>query len=145
MWGCYKYAYGPEETPAKVSGEQEGAFSHLTLSSDTPADLIARSAKCLVLDLNQQQFPENRFDVITLLETLEYIHDPGPLLAWCRRSASQLVFTYHLFGGEPLHQRRQQGWFNDLDLGTLTGLLAESGWQIQQKSTVLDAEVFVCQ
>jgi hypothetical protein len=110
----------------------------------TPADIIARCANCLVVDLNQQQFSDGHFDVITLLETLEYMHDPSSLLLRCRHTAARLIFTYHIFHDESRESRRQQGWFNDLELGAITSMLSVSGWRIMQKSPLCDTMLFVC-
>jgi hypothetical protein len=110
----------------------------------TPADLLARSPDCQVIDLNQQQFPTGEFDCTALLEVLEYVHDPAWLLCRCRESAGRLIFTYHPRGSESLDVRRQQGWFNDLDSQTLEDLLAEAGWQIETQTPLADATMFVC-
>jgi FkbM family methyltransferase len=110
----------------------------------TPADLLPRSADCLLVDLNQQQFPEGQFDCIALLEVLEYIHDPAWLLGRCRAAAARLVFTYHLRSREPVEERRQRGWFNDMDSQTLAAVIHSAGWRIESQSPAADAVLFVC-
>jgi hypothetical protein len=110
----------------------------------TPADLLARSADCLVIDLNQQQFPAGNYDVVVLLDVLEYIHDAPSLLRRCRQSASRLILTYHPRQEESLDQRRQRGWFNDFDLAELTAILGQSNWTIDSQSPLGDALLLDC-
>jgi FkbM family methyltransferase len=110
----------------------------------TPADLLARSADCQVVDLNQQQFPAGEFDCIALLEVLEYIHDVPWLLRRCHDAAGRLIFTYHPHAGEALELRRQRGWFNDFDLAALTALVNQAGRRIHSQTAVGDATLFVC-
>jgi FkbM family methyltransferase len=111
----------------------------------TPADLLARSADCQVVDLNQQQFPTGRYDCIVLLEVLEYLHDVPWVLKRCRETAPRLIFTYHVRTNEPLEERRQRGWFSDLDLEAVDNLLRGAGWGVDSQSAEGDATLFVCQ
>jgi hypothetical protein len=55
---------------------------HVTAAGGTctAADLIARSAACHVIDLNQGQFPPGEYDCITLLDVLEFLHDVPAVL-----------------------------------------------------------------
>jgi FkbM family methyltransferase len=110
----------------------------------TPADLLARSADCQVVDLNQQQFPAGQYDCIVLLEVLEYIHDAAWLLRRCREAAPKLIFTYHPRAGEPIESRRQHGWFNDLDQNSLTSIVEDAGWRIDSQTPFGDATLLVC-
>src|SRR5438552_7998724 len=40
-----------------------------------PADVVERRPGCFVVDLNRREFPEGRYDVVTFLGVLEYVHD----------------------------------------------------------------------
>lgn len=108
------------------------------------ADLIARSTDCVVLDLNQNQFPGGQFDVVALLEVLEYIHDVPALLRSARTAAMRLVCSYNPRRDQAVSLRRQQGWFNDFTLDELTGLLTQCGWKISDQISQDACEIFCC-
>lgn len=118
------------------------------LSADceyTPADLLARSPDCQVIDLNQQQFPTGQYDCVTVMDVLEYIHDAAWLLRRCREAAPRLILTYHARSGESIESRRQRGWFNDFALDGLSNLISQAGWQIESQTPLGEAVLFVCQ
>src|SRR6185436_2800120 len=94
------------------------------------ADLIARNAMCAVVDLNQGQFPGSQFDVVTLLEVAEYIHDVPALLKACRAAAPQLILTYHPHESGPTASRRQRGFLSDLSTAELAQAVANAGYKV---------------
>ncbi|TAN59188.1 MAG: tetratricopeptide repeat protein [Rhodospirillales bacterium] len=94
------------------------------------ADLVPWTAETVPVDLNQGQFPQGRFDAIALLEVLEFLHEPGKVLAKCREASDSLVLTYRLKTKDKIPARRAQGWFNDFDEKGLRRLLDETGWRI---------------
>lgn len=97
----------------------------------TPLDIVARNRKCIVADLNQQQYPEQEFDVVTALHLFEFLHDPASLLRWAAEHAQKFIFTYHLlFPGMKKDQRRAAGFFNDYNIEELKALTQQSGWKI---------------
>jgi FkbM family methyltransferase len=108
------------------------------------ADLIARSDACQVVDLNQGRFPPGRYDVVAMLELLEYIHDVPALLARARESADRLVCTYRVREGEALEARRERGWFNDYGEDEFARILAEAGWRLARRSAHDFGVMFVC-
>jgi FkbM family methyltransferase len=110
----------------------------------TPADLLARSADCQVVDLNQRHFPRGAYDCVVLLEVLEYLHDAPWLLQRCRQAAPRLIFTYHVRGPESVEDRRQRGWFSDLDADELCALLGKAGWRMHSESALGEARLLVC-
>ncbi|MEZ5563497.1 MAG: FkbM family methyltransferase [Gammaproteobacteria bacterium] len=112
--------------------------------SYVPADLVARSADCLTMDLNQQQLPAGGFDVITLLEVLEYIHDVPALLGRCRDLAPVLIFSYQLHEGGSVQCRRQCGFFSDLNEEQLNAALQRAGWRVDSRTTVDGALLLRC-
>lgn len=112
--------------------------------SYVPADLVARSADCLTVDLNQQQLPAGRFNVITLLEVLEYIHEVPALLARCRDLAPVLILSYQPHDGGSVQRRRQCGFFSDLDEEQLSAALQRAGWQIDSRTAVDGALLLRC-
>jgi hypothetical protein len=110
------------------------------------ADLIARSEACQIVDLNQGQFPGGRYDVVALLEVLEYLHDPLTVLRQCRQAAERLVLIYTPFAGPDaqLIARRQRGFVNDLSAGDLEAMLHQAGWQVAERHTLGDALLLTC-
>ena len=99
-----------------------------------PADLVARSDDCHVVDVNQGQFPQGRYDVVTLLEVLEYVHDIPPLLERVGSCAERLICSYHVRGHETANERRQHGWFNDFSDGDIARMLAQARWRIVEQA-----------
>jgi hypothetical protein len=112
--------------------------------SYVPADLVTRSADCYALDLNQGQFPPGEFDVVALLEVLEYIHDVPALLRRARTAALRLICSYSQQQDEPVALRRQHGWFNDFTVEELIGLLTQSGWKVSDQITQGTYQIFCC-
>src|SRR5690606_6161085 len=49
-----------------------------------PADVVARTPRTVVVDVNAGEFPEGTYDVVVMLGLLEYVHDVPALL---RRAA----------------------------------------------------------
>lgn len=96
----------------------------------TPADLVARSEDTILVDLNQGQFPDGKFDVAVLLNVLEFVHEPAKLLAKCRQAAGTLVLSYHVDGGGDKRARRESGYFNDLSESQLQAMLKQAGWRV---------------
>lgn len=109
-----------------------------------PADLIARNAACAVVDLNQGQFPAGQFDVVTLLEVAEYVHDIAALLKSCRAAAPQLILTYHPHETGPIASRRQRGFFNDLSTADLERAVGSAGYKVETRATVAEALLWKC-
>jgi hypothetical protein len=112
-----------------------------------PADLIGRSDACQIVDLNQGQFPGGRYDVVALLEVLEYLHDPLPVLRQCRVAAPRLVLIYTPFSGPDAQTiaRRQHGFVNDLSAGELEALLHQAGWRIAERRALGEALLLTCE
>jgi hypothetical protein len=112
--------------------------------SYTPADLLQRAGNCQVVDLNQEQFPSGDYDVVTLLDVFEFIHDVPALLGRCRQAAGRLVCTYRPGGNEALDARRQQGWFNDFTAMEFADLLQAAGWTTETCQAVGDRMFYSC-
>ena len=108
-----------------------------------PADLLARRDDCIVVDLNQGQFPDGTFPVIALLEVLEYVHDIEGLLMKCRRAAPRLVVSYRV---QPSDQaaRRRKGLLNDLSSEDLARALDNAGYAIAAKGACGEAVLWAC-
>ena len=104
------------------------------------ADVVARHANTILLDLNQGQFPAAAVDTVALLAVLEHVHDVEALLVQCRQRARQIVLSYDAVR-VPVDdlqrlERRQRGIFNDYTAQDIEALLARSGWTITGREQV---------
>lgn len=129
----------------------------------TPADLVGRASDCYLIDLNQaysfvdELFPaaptvDGRFDWVTLLEVLEFVHDITRVFERARKSSDGLIFTYRCI--EPtsdaardksaIRGRRSAGFFHDLTQDRIEAMVREKGWTIQERKQVADTTLFVC-
>jgi len=120
-------------------------------ASYRPADLVAWSGDCELVDLNFGPFPaghypDRHYEVIAALGLLEYLHDPAALIATSRASAYRLIVTYPVVeSGLPIVARRGHGWMNDFDLAGFEGLLTGAGWRISQRKPLTDSHLWVCE
>jgi len=96
----------------------------------TPLDIVARNRHTLIADLNQQQYPEQDYDVVCALFLLEFIHEPQLFFDWSYKHSEKLIFTYHPFmpGSNP-KKRKAAGFFNDLGMDQLQSMAMQSGWK----------------
>lgn len=125
----------------------------------TPADLVGRAPDCYLIDLNQaysyvdELFPaaptvEGRFDWITVLETLEFVHEPPRLFERCRKSSSGLILTYRTVepgtGDAVKQERRRMGCFTEHSAAEIEAMLAAAGWAVASKEAVAGTTMWVC-
>jgi len=99
-----------------------------------PADVAKRSDDCLVIDLNQQQFPQGEFDFVTFLGVLEYIHEPAWPLQMAAKAAPGLIVSYCTDNSGDTGYRRGLGWVNDFTEAEFEALLVQEGWRIQSRT-----------
>ncbi|MBI9112934.1 MAG: FkbM family methyltransferase [Maridesulfovibrio ferrireducens] len=95
-----------------------------------PLDIVARSRNCIVADLNQHQYPDREFDVVTALFTLEFLHAPAEFMKWAHESCETLIFTYFTAQPNSEKNRRIAGIFNDLNHTNIQNMTQKSGWEI---------------
>lgn len=112
-------------------------------NSYVPADLVARSDDCLVVNLNQGELPTGHYDVVVVLGVLEYMRDPMWLLRSTARVASRLVLSYFTYDGGGASDRRANGWLNSLSQSELISGLADAGWQPVVTQTFPNGETLV--
>jgi hypothetical protein len=93
-----------------------------------PADVVARCDGCLVVDLNKEEFPPGRYDFVSFLGVLEYIHEPKWALAMAARAAPGLIVSYCTDISGDLGYRRGLGWVNDFTKTAFEQILQETGW-----------------
>ena len=111
-----------------------------------PVDLVARrSDSSIVLDLNQQQYPEGSYDVAVLSNLLELIHDPADLLLHLHSLVPRLILIYPVHEGRlTIEQRREAGWFNDFSDAQLKRLLRHCDWRVEAEESNGKQRLFVC-
>lgn len=101
-----------------------------------PADVVARRPGCQVVDLNAAQFPQGRYDYVTFLGVLEYVHDVITVLQRAATAAPNMIVTYcTLTDGDPV-RRRGMGWVNDFTDEQFQRHLASANWQIRDRIEV---------
>ncbi|MGE5478299.1 MAG: FkbM family methyltransferase [Bacteroidales bacterium] len=111
----------------------------------TAIDLLPWPGVHHAMNLDAGDFPEGRWDAVTLLAVLPHLHHGREVLAKARNAATRLVLTYpttDLVAGEML--RRGRGYFNDFDRQALLALLEETGWQVESETTLGDEGVWQC-
>jgi hypothetical protein len=101
-----------------------------------PADIVARSPECVVVDLNSASLPEIDCSTIALLGVLEYIHDPAKVLSDARKKHSSMVLSYVTHSRGDVNSRRAMGWFNDMTRGELEALFRQVGWSITSSKCI---------
>jgi len=113
-----------------------------------PVDLVARRPDIIdtiVLDLNQEQYPEGEYDVVVLSRVLELIHDPAGLLAHLATLSAQMILVYRVYDGtSAIEERRAAGWFNDFTDAQLKRILKRCGWVIEAEDTDGKYRLFAC-
>ncbi len=108
----------------------------------TPLDIVARNRNCIVADLNQSQYPEQKFDVVAALFVLEFLHDVTSFLEWASKNARILIFTYHPVNPNTEKvTRRSVGFFNDYQLPELERIIHKTDWIIRSKTDIGSGQV----
>lgn len=112
----------------------------------TPLDIVARNRDCIVADLNQQQYPDQKFDVVCALNIFEFIHDVESFVSWARKHSEKLIFTYYPIHSDKDHlRRRAAGFFNDFTHKDIEKIITSTGWQIVSRTDTGYGEVcFEC-
>jgi len=100
-----------------------------------PSDIVARSARTLVCDLNIgfPQLPQ-RYDTIIFSGVIEYIQDLEFLFEQVRVHCGECIVSYAL--ADQLHcvsTRMENGWVNHLPEESLIALFKKAGFSIAEK------------
>ena len=99
--------------------------------SYTPADVVRRSERTVVADVNRGEFPQGDFDVIAALGLFEYVHNVKALLTTIRQQAPMLLTSYCTrTTGDP-DTRLERGWVNDYGLNEFVDLCQAAGWVVR--------------
>jgi len=94
-----------------------------------PADLLPFDAATAVVDLNQGRFPAGGYDIVVMLNVIEFVHRPERLLATAADAAPRLIVGYDAADGGTAAARRRLGYVNDLTVADLEGVCAAAGWR----------------
>jgi hypothetical protein len=106
-----------------------------------PADLVARNASTVVVDLNRREFPKGRFDVVVALAVLEYVYDVEALLRRAAGSASLALVTYCAQPNRDSEGERF-GWYNRFTFVDLLDVVHRAGWQVARADVTLEEPAF---
>ncbi|WP_031481262.1 FkbM family methyltransferase [Maridesulfovibrio frigidus] len=107
----------------------------------TPLDIVARSRKCIVADLNQHQYPDQKYDVIMGLFIIEFLHEPEEFLKWAYKSSNKLIFTYYPARPNSERDRRIAGLFNDLGHKEIAEMIELSGWKLLKMTGISAGQI----
>ncbi len=104
------------------------------------ADLRAWSDQVERIDLNANEFPEGKWDVVFLLGVAEYLDRPGIVFNRIRRAAGRLILSYcHPKRGFNREERRRQGWINAINEARLAEILGAAGWSVHETKVFGDS------
>ena len=100
-----------------------------------PCDLYSRCAGCLVADLNAGEFPEGRYDWVTMIGVLQFLVDPAWAVEQCHKVARSAIFTYSPTIDEApsaieIAWRRGEGWVNEFNRDQYRKLITDAGWDV---------------
>jgi hypothetical protein len=101
-----------------------------------PADIVARSPDCIVVDLNREGFPTSDCDAVTMLGVLEYVCDPNAILKAARSRHSLMILSYVTHCAGSIQARREMGWFNDFTRRSLEAVLDQCGWNVRSVTSI---------
>ncbi len=101
-----------------------------------PADVVERRPGCLVVDLNRGEFPPGRYDFVTFLGVLEYVHHVESALRHAHEAAPRMIVTYCANAGGQASMRRGMGWVNDMTERDFVAALKRSGWRVERSREV---------
>jgi hypothetical protein len=108
----------------------------------TPADIVKRSDKTILVNLNRGEFPDGEFDVVVTAGVLEHVHDVRALLACAYERVPLLVASYCTRTTPDPQPRLERGWVNDFSLDELVGLCQKERWQVAAVERLDEAPAF---
>jgi hypothetical protein len=97
----------------------------------TPADVVRRSERTVVADVNRGEFPEGTFDVVAALGLFEYVHHVKRLLATIRERAPMLITSYCTSTTSDPDTRLERGFVNDYSLNEFVEICQSAGWVVR--------------
>ncbi len=97
-----------------------------------PVDVVARDARTRVVDLNVQSLPAAWLDgmqLATMLGVLEYLGDPGAVMAGLAARGVPLLASYACTDLAPDASRPDLGWVNAFDVAGIESLARAAGYR----------------
>lgn len=101
-------------------------------------DYVSRGDGCLVCDLNRQEFPPERVDVVFISGCMEYVEDYRWFLRTvAARSRKRVILSYCVVDRfDNMPQRRASAWVSDLSEAMLLEECAAVGLSLISKMEV---------
>lgn len=109
-----------------------------------PADLLPFDPATVVVDLNDGGFPKGAYDVVAMLDVLEFVHDVERLLKRAASAAPRLIASYRPAEAMSIHKRRACGYFSDYTAAEFEALLDTTGWRVQDCTEAQDLRLYDC-
>jgi len=94
----------------------------------TPADAVPWTADTLAFDMDEDVYPEGRWDIAVMAGVLEYATDPERVLKRVRRLAPVVLLTYQTVH-RPTIERNRMGFSNHLSATRLERLCRRARFQ----------------
>ena len=96
-----------------------------------PIDVVARDARTIVCDFNQETPPPTSASAAACLGLLEYLHKPYDFMTILSGQYRLAVVSYSVTDApEASRNRREHAWVNDFDTEGMEALFRETGWTI---------------
>lgn len=128
---CAARLVPPGSRVLDLGAGDEALAAHLPAGCGyTPSDLVPRSARTHVADLNRGELPPGAFDVVAILATLEFVHDVEALLKALRARAPLSIVSYCGCTSKDLDTRLERGYFTDYTRDEFVLLCQKAGWQV---------------
>jgi hypothetical protein len=108
----------------------------------TPADLVPRTARTIVVDVNRGEFPDGDFDVVAVVSLFEYVHDVKALLTTIHQRAPLLVTSYCVRTADDPDPRLERGFVNEYSLNEFVDLCQSVGWTVRVADRINVAPAF---
>jgi len=101
-----------------------------------PADIYDRGQGCIVVDLNEFEFPDDRYDWVTMIGLIEYLKDPRWVLTRAGQAAPRIIASYNpTYAVRNFRPRRNRGWICHLSEEEFVRIVHQAGF----KSTTMVA------
>ena len=95
-----------------------------------PADIYDRGEGCIVVDLNKYEFPDGRYDWVTMIRIIEYLKDPRRVLARAAQAASRIIASYNPTNtARNFRYRRNEGWICHLSEEGFVRIVHQAGFK----------------
>jgi hypothetical protein len=95
-----------------------------------PADIYDRGQGCIVVDLNKFEFPDGRYDWVTMIGLIEYLKDPRWVLTRAGQAAPRIITSYNPTNAvRNFGSRRNTGWICHLSEEEFVRIVHQAGFK----------------